>query len=313
MNPDRAARASKQKPGRRPEGTPLLNAATIARIGGMDVRARTVVEGFVSGLHKSPYKGFSVEFAEHRQYMPGDPLKAVDWKVYGKSDRFYVKEFEEETNLRAYLVLDGSASMGFTTGEVSKFDYARYLAAALSYLMLRQQDSVGVLLFDEEIRRFIPPRSAGKHLHVILSELERARPAAATQLAKTLHRLADRVRRRGLVILMSDLFDDPDAVLFALKHFRHKKNEVIVFHVLDAAERTFDFRREAVFRDLETDEEMLVRPWELRPEYVRSVKRWTGRYRRACREIGVDYVPMNTETPFDTALLAYLHKRSRLG
>jgi uncharacterized protein (DUF58 family) len=296
-----------------PSPLSLLDAAVIARLGSMDVRARAVVEGFVSGLHKSPYKGFSVEFAEHRQYMPGDPPKAIDWKVYGKSDRFYVKEFEEETNLRAYLVLDGSASMGFTTGEVTKFDYARTIAAALSYLMLRQQDSVGVLLFDSEIRRFIPPRSAGKHLHVILTELERARPASTTGLADTLHRLAERVKRRGLVILMSDLFDDPDDVLFALRHFRHKKNEVVVFHVLDAAERKFGFQREAIFRDLETGDEMLVRPWELRKEYVKSVEAWIEKYRGACREIGVDYVPMHTETPFDTALLAYLDKRRRLG
>jgi len=295
------------------EGRRLLNAATIARLGAMDVRARTVVEGFVAGLHKSPYKGFSVEFAEHRQYMPGDPPKTIDWKVYGKSDRFYVKEFEEETNLRAYLVVDGSASMGFASGEVTKFDYARYLSAALSYLMIRQQDSVGVLLFDREIRRFIPPRSAGRHLHVILNELERARPASTTGLADTLHRLAERVKRRGLVILLSDLFDDEEKVLFALRHFRHKRNEVIVFHILDVAERKFGFQREAIFEDMETDDRMLVRPWEIRSEYQGAVSQWIERYRRACREIGVDYVPMHTETPFDTALLAYLSKRSRLG
>jgi uncharacterized protein (DUF58 family) len=291
----------------------LLDAAVVARLARMDVRARTVVEGFVAGLHKSPYKGFSVEFAEHRQYMPGDPLKTVDWKVYGKSDRFYVKEFEEETNLRAHLVLDGSASMGFATGDVSKFDYSRYLAAALAYLMIRQQDSVGLLLFDSDIRRFIPARSAGRHLRVLLEELENARPASTTGLAVTLHRLAERVKRRGLIILLSDLFDDADAVLRALRHFRHKRNEVVVFHVLDSAEIRFDFPREAVFRDLETNEEMLVRPWELRDEYRRAVQGWIARYRRGCREIGVDYVPMSTETPFDTALMAYLEKRSRLG
>ncbi len=296
-----------------PAPRPLLDASVIARLGSMDVRARAVVEGFVAGLHKSPFKGFSVEFAEHRQYMPGDPLRLIDWKVYGKSDRFYVKEFEEETNLRAYLVIDGSASMGFSTGEVTKFDYARTLSAALSYLMLRQQDSVGVLLFDSEIRRFIPPRSSGKHLHVILTELERARAASTTGLAKTLHRLAERVKRRGLVIIMSDLFDDPDDVVFALRHFRHKRNEVVVVHVLDAAERDFGFDREAIFRDLETGDEMLVRPWELRKEYRRSVTDWIENYRKTCREIGVDYVPMHTDTPFDTALLAYLDKRRRLG
>jgi len=292
----------------------VLDAATIARLGNMDVRARTVVEGFVAGLHRSPYKGFSVEFAEHRQYMPGDPLKTIDWKVYGKSDRFYVKEFEEETNLRAYLVLDASASMGFSSGgAVTKFDYSRYLAAALSYLMIRQQDSVGVLLFDEEVRRFIPPRSARQHLHVILNELEAARPAERTELAATLHRLAERLKRRGLVVIFSDLFDDPEKVLIALRHFKHNRNEVVVFHVLDAAERDFGFRREAIFRDVETREEMLVRPWEIQREYRDAVGAWIDRYRRSCREIGVDYVPMHTETPFDTALLAYLDKRRRMG
>jgi len=296
-----------------PDRRRLLDAAVIARLSRMDVRARAVVEGFVAGLHKSPYKGFSVEFAEHRQYMPGDPPKTIDWKVYGKSDRFYVKEFEEETNLRAYLVVDGSASMGFASEGITKFDYSRYLAAALSYLMIRQQDSVGLVLFDAEIRRFIPARSAGKHLHVLLTELENARPASTTGLAETLHRLAERVRRRGLVVLLSDLFDDQTAVLRALRHFRHKRNEVVVFHVLDANERLFDFAREAIFRDLETHDEMLVRPWELRPEYRRAMTEWIERYRRGCREIGVDYVSMNTETPFDAALLAYLEKRSRLG
>jgi uncharacterized protein (DUF58 family) len=245
--------------------------------------------------------------------MPGDPLKTIDWKVYGKSDRFYVKEFEEETNLRAYLVVDGSASMGFASAEVSKFDYARYLSAALAWLMIRQRDSVGLLLFDADVRRFIPPRSAGKHLRVLLEELENARPASTTGLARTLHRLAERVKRRGLVILLSDLFEEQDAVVRALRHFRHKRNEVVVFHVLDAAERSFDFPREAIFRDLETQDEMLVRPWELRGDYRRAVAAWIDRYRRGCREIGVDYVPMHTETPFDVALLAYLEKRSRLG
>jgi uncharacterized protein (DUF58 family) len=296
-----------------PERRRLLDASVIARLSRMDVRARAVVEGFVAGLHKSPYKGFSVEFAEHRQYMPGDPPKTIDWKVYGKSDRFYVKEFEEETNLRAHLVLDGSASMGFTSGGISKFDYSRYLAAALAYLMIRQQDSVGLLLFDASIRRFIPARSAAKHLHVLLTELESARPASTTGLASTLHRLAERVKRRGLMVLMSDLFDDQDAVLRALRHFRHKRHEVVVFHVLDANERSFDFPREALFRDLETQDEMLVRPWELRGEYRKAIGEWIERYRRGCREIGVDYVPMNTETPYDAALLAYLEKRSRLG
>ncbi len=293
--------------------TRLLDAAAVAKLGGLHVRARTVVEGFVAGLHRSPYKGFSVEFAEHRPYIAGDPLKNVDWKVYAKSDRYFVKEFEEETNLRAHLVLDASASMGYGSGAVTKFDYARTLAAALAYLMLRQQDSVGLLLFDKEIRRLVPPRSAGHHLHVILNELEQAAPAAETALAETLHRLAERVKRRGLVILLSDLFEDPDEVLRGLRHFRHERHEVVVFHVLDVAERTFSFDREALFRDLETHREMLVQPWEIRDEYRKSVGKWIERLRFSCREMGIDYVPMHTETPYDTALLAYLEKRERLG
>jgi uncharacterized protein (DUF58 family) len=293
--------------------TKLLDAAAVAKLGGLHVRARAVVEGFVAGLHRSPYKGFSVEFAEHRPYIAGDPLKNVDWKVYAKSDRYYVKEFEEETNLRAYLVLDASASMSYGSAAVTKFEYARTLAASLAYLMLRQQDSVGLLLFDEGIRRLVPPRSAGHHLHVLLQELEAAAPASKTALADTLHRLAERVKRRGLVILMSDLLDDPDEVLRGLRHFRHKRHEVVVFHVLDPAERTFGFDREAIFRDLETHREMHVQPWEIRDEVRKSVAKWIERLRFACREMGVDYVPMHTETPFDVALLAYLEKRERLG
>jgi uncharacterized protein (DUF58 family) len=293
--------------------SPLLDAAPAPRLAGLEIRARAVVEGFVAGLHKSPYKGFSVEFAEHRQYMPGDPVRNIDWKVFAKSDRYFVKEFEEETNLRAYLVLDASASMGFASGEVGKFEYARTLAASLSWLMLRQQDSVGLLLFDQGIRRFIPPRSAGHHLRVLLTELEAARPSSGTGIAKTLHELALRIRRRGLVFLMSDLFDDPDEVLRGLRHFRHRRHEVVVFHLLDQAEREFGFDREAIFRDMESGREMLVRPWELRAEYRGAVDAWIARLRDGCREAGVDYVPIDTSTPFDTALHAYLRKRSRLG
>lgn len=293
--------------------TKLLDAASVAKLGGLHIRARAVVEGFVAGLHRSPYKGFSVEFAEHRPYIAGDPLKSVDWKVYAKSDRYYVKEFEEETNLRAYLVLDASASMGYGSGATTKLDYARTLAAAIAYLMLRQQDSVGLLVFDREIRKFVPPRSAGRHLHVLLSELEGVAPAAETALAETLHRLAERVKRRGLILLFSDLFDEPEAVLRGLRHFRHERHEVVVFHVLDPVEKDLASGREAIYRDLETGREMLVQPWEIREEYRKNVAAWVERMRFACREMGVDYVEMGTETPFDVALLAYLDKRERLG
>jgi uncharacterized protein (DUF58 family) len=290
-----------------------LDPAVISRLKGMDIKARLVVEGFVSGLHRGPYKGFSVEFAEHRQYMPGDPIRYVDWKVYGKTDRFYIKEYEEETNLRAYLILDGSGSMGYSSDGITKMEYGCYLAASLAYLMLKQQDSVGLLVFDTRLRRYIPPRSVKKHLHVILKELSAVGAAEETDLGHSLHELAGRVKRRGLIILISDLLDDPDRVIRGLKLFRHRKHEVIVFHVLDPYEITFPFDREVILRDLETDEEVPAVPWEIRAEYRQKVASWISQYRTVLRQSGIDYVPISTATTFDVALFSYLEKRQRLG
>ena len=291
----------------------FLDPAMVSRLATMELRARLVVEGFVTGLHRSPYKGFSVEFAEHRQYMPGDPLKHIDWNVYGKTDRFYVKEYEEETNLRGYVLLDASASMAYGSAEVTKLEYGRYLAAALIYLMLKQQDSVGLLVFDEAVRDFFPPRSNPRQLHLLLSQLDRARPSSATDIGLVLHDLARRVRRRGLVILISDLLDDPDDVVPGLKHFRHLKHEVVVFHVLDPRETEFGFDADATFRDMETGELMTTEPFAIRGDYVKAVDEWKSRLRRECAESGVDYVPVSTATPYDRALFSYLEKRKRLG
>jgi uncharacterized protein (DUF58 family) len=291
----------------------FLDPAVVSKLASMELRARLVVEGFVTGLHRSPYKGFSVEFAEHRQYMPGDPLKHIDWNVYGKTDRFYIKEYEEETNLRGYILLDASRSMAFGADTVSKLEYGRYLAAALIYLMLKQQDSVGLLVFDQAIREFIPPRSNPRQLHVLLSELDRAAPSSETEIGVVLHELARRMRRRGLVILISDLLDDPDDVLPGLKHFRHLKHEVIVFHVLDPREAEFRFERDATFRDMETGDLMTTEPFAIRGDYVEAVDRWLGRLRSECAESRIDYVPIRTSTPYDRALFSYLEKRKRLG
>ncbi len=291
----------------------FLDPGVVSKLATMELRARLVVEGFVTGLHKSPYKGFSVEFAEHRQYMPGDPLKHIDWKVYGKTDRFYVKEYEEETNLRAYILLDASASMAYGADTISKLEYARYLAAALTYLMLKQQDSVGLLVFDQEIREFIPPRSNPTQLHLLLSELDRARPSSETDIGLVLHDLARRIRRRGLVILISDLLDDPRDVLPGLKHFRHLKHEVVVFHVLDPREVEFRFDSDATFRDMETGELMTTEPFSIRGDYVRAVDDWMTMLKRECAESRIDYVPIRTSMPYDRALFSYLEKRKRLG
>jgi len=291
----------------------FLDPEVVARLARMDVRARLVVEGFVAGLHKSPYRGFSVEFAEHRQYMPGDPLRHVDWKVYAKSDKFYVKEYEEETNLRAYLLLDASASMDYTSRGVTKFTYAAQLAASLAYLMLGQRDSVGLVLFDKEVRRSLAPRSAAGQLHTILKELENAKPGSPTNVGDSLRALTERIHRRGLIVLLSDLMDDPESVLTALRYFRHKKHEVVVFHILDPKEVRFDFDREARFEDMEVGNRITAQPWRIQGEYVREIERWRARYRTVCRENRIDYNFVETTTPYDAALFSFLSKRSRLG
>ena len=290
-----------------------LDPAVISRLKGMDIKARLVVEGFVSGLHRGPYKGFSVEFAEHRQYMPGDPIRYLDWKVYGKTDRFYIKEYEEETNLRAYLIMDGSGSMGYSSNGMTKLEYGSYLAASLAYLMLKQQDSVGLLIFDTKLRKYIPPRSVKKHLHVLLKELSDLGAREETDLGESLHELARRVRRRGLIILISDLLDDEEKVIRGLKLFRHRKHEVIVFHVLDPYEVSFPFEHEVILKDMETGEEIPAVPWEVRKEYREKVAAWINRYRTVLRQSGIDYVPVRTSTTFDVALFSYLEKRQRLG
>ncbi len=306
---------------RRGDARSLLDPYFVSKLRGLDLIARLVVEGFITGLHKSPYHGFSVEFAEHRPYMPGDPIRSVDWRVYAKTDRFFIKEFEEETNLRSYLLLDVSSSMAYRSSEqlLTKLEYGVYLSAALAYLMVQQQDAVGLLTFDETIRRWIPSRSVGTHLRVVLGELSRLDPRASelasgrgTRVGESLHYLADRLKRRGLIVLVSDLMDDPARVLTGLKHFRHRQHEVVVFHLLDPAEIDFPFREETVFIDMETRERLSTVPWELAREYRKRVAGWRAAYRRTCAEHAIDYAEIRTDTPYDVALLRYLEKRRRL-
>jgi len=289
-----------------------LKPEVVSKLKSMEMKARLVVEGFITGLHKSPYHGFSVEFAEHRQYMPGDSIRDIDWKVYAKSDRFYVKEFEEETNLKAYILLDASKSMSYTSAKTTKFDYAANLGAALAFLMLKQRDAAGLVVFDQRIRRYIPPKSASVHLHALLTTLSGVTPSESTNVGATLHEMAERIKRRGLIIVLSDLWDDPTRVLAGLKHFRHRKHEVIVFHILDPTEREFNFPEEALFRDMETGEEISTLPWQIRSEYQRTMGAHVDRFRRECRQAFVDYVPVDTSVPYDYALFSYLGKRARL-
>lgn len=290
----------------------FLNPEVVSKLKSMEMRARLVVEGFITGLHKSPYHGFSVEFAEHRQYMPGDPIRSIDWKVFAKSDRYYVKEFEEETNLKAYLLLDASKSMTYTSSKITKFEYASNLVAALTFLMLKQRDAVGLVTFDTHVRNYIPPKSRTVHLHALLSTLARVEPSAETDAGVALHEMAERIKRRGLIVILSDLLDDPTEILAGIKHFRHRKHEVLVFHILDPVERDFTFPAEAIFKDLETGEEISTLPWQIRAEYQRTMSAHIDRFRRECRAAFVDYVPMDTSVPYDYALFSYLSKRQRL-
>ncbi len=292
-----------------------LDPNAISRLAGMEVAARLVVEGFISGMHKSPYQGFSVEFVEHRQYMPGDEIRYIDWKVFGKSDRYYIKKFEEETNLRSYIVLDMSGSMGFksekSSNKLTKFEYACFLSASLTYLMLKQRDSVGLATFDEKLKTYIPPRNGASHLHIIISELEKSSPGKETNISTTFHELAQRIVKRGLVIIISDLLDDPEEVLRSLKHFRHKKHEVIVFHILDPAELLFPFDGTILFKDMETQRQITIEAEILKDEYLRKMKDLINEYKNGCNASLIDYVQVDTSVPFDYALSAYLSKRSK--
>jgi len=290
-----------------------LDPAIVSKLASIELKARLVVEGFIVGLHRSPYHGFSVEFAEHRQYMPGDDFRHIDWKVYGKSDRFYIKQFEEETNLKAYILLDASNSMGYKSDGISKLEYGSYLAASLAYLMLRQQDAPGLLVYDEKIRSYIPPRGARSHITPILKQLNETEPSNKTDAAVAFHELADRIRRRGLIIVISDLLDDPERFLLGLKHFRHRQHEVIVFQILDPYERNFAYGAEARFKDMETGRELLTDPWQIRKEYMAKLEEYLGRISRVCRDSQIDYHLLDTSIPFDRALFGYLAKRSKLG
>ncbi len=306
------------------ESLKYLRPDVVAQLANMELRARLVVEGFITGLHKSPYHGFSVEFTEHRQYMPGDEIKHLDWKVYGKTDRFYIKQFEEETNLKSYLVLDASKSMDYSSngppssslrranGQLRKIEYASYIAAALAYLMVEQRDAVGLTVYDEKVRLSLPPHATRTYLKQILKELEQLQPGNKTGIATSLHLIAEQIKRRGLVIILSDLFDDPAQVMTAFKHFRHRGNEVIVMQVLDPMERSFAFGGDAVFRDMETKEELMTQPWHIQKAYQQSMKEFLEFYKRECRENAIDYVLLDTSMPFDKALFEYLNKRKRM-
>ena len=285
----------------------------VAMLNSISMKAKLVVEGYIIGQHRSPYHGFSVEFSEHRSYEPGDEVKHIDWKLYGKTNRLYVKRYEEETNLRAHLILDTSKSMSYTSNKVSKLDYGSYLLAALSYLMISQQDAAGVVLFDEKIHSFIPPKSTPSHLNTLLNVLDAPKPGNDTKIESVLHQMAERINKRGLVIIISDLLDEPKNVFKGLKHFRHRKQEVILFHILDRNELEFEFENRTKFVDMESGEEITTDPWHIKNDYKNLILDVQKYYRRNCRLNKIDYVPLYTDDSLDKGLSEYFNKRQRLG
>jgi uncharacterized protein (DUF58 family) len=289
----------------------FLDPAVVARLGTLELRARTIVEGFLAGLHRSPFKGFSVEFAEYRQYMPGDDLQTIDWKVYARTDRFYVKKFEDETNLDCHLMVDVSGSMAYGSRGITKFEYAACLAASLGDLMTRQRDAVGLTAFDEAIVEMLPASAKPGHLRALLLALDRLRPGRTTDVSRPLHRLADTLSKRGMVVLISDLLDDPAAVIKGLRHFHYRGTDVIVFHVLDPDELEFPFERATRFEDLETSEEIIAVPGAVREHYLKAIGDLVDRYRRELGGAGIDYHLLTTTQPLELALMEYLSTRSK--
>jgi uncharacterized protein (DUF58 family) len=270
-----------------------------------------VVEGAITGLHASPYKGFSVEFAEHREYTPGDDPRHLDHRMLARTDRLYIKQYEEETNMRVQILLDTSGSMAYKyDAEITKYEYAAHLTAILSYLMTRQQDSVGLTTFDTAVRVDMAARSSPRHFNEMMRQLEGIEPGNETDVAEMLHRLANRFKKRCLIVLISDLYDDPDEVMRALHHFRHRRHEVIVFHVFDKAEIEFPFRDVISFHDLETDERLQIDPAYVRDAYIEQIEQFIETYRRGCAETQIDYVMTDTSTPYDFMLSRYIAKRN---
>jgi uncharacterized protein (DUF58 family) len=294
----------------RPES--YLRPEVIRQVSRLDLRAKFIVEGFLAGLHASPFQGFSVEFSEHRKYVPGDDLKDLDWNVYAKTDKYYLKKFQAETNVTGYLVMDLSASMAYTyRQELTKFDYAICLAAALGYLMIHQQDPVGLVTFDTRIQASLPPRSKRSHLGTILAVLSNLTPTGPTEIAACLHQLASLVKGKSLVMIFSDLLTEPAPVMQALHHLRHRGNEIILFHILDEAEVHFPFDALTEFVDVEEERTLVADARGIREDYVKALEEDRGVYRAECAKAGIDYVPMDTSVSFDRALMEYLLQRQK--
>lgn len=293
----------------------VLTSEDIGKFSNLQVLARQVVEGFCSGLHRSPHKGFSVEFKEHRQYVPGDDIRNIDWKLFGKTDRLYIREYEEETNLRCTILLDSSGSMAYSGSRSngnSKHDYAVRTAACLSWLMLQQQDSVGLVTFNDRVRRYIPPRAQPRHLQAIIGELKKQKPEFETELGDVFHEMVAKIHRRGLLVIISDLFGDVDQLMKSLAHFRHANHDIVIFQIWDPDEIDFPFRQWVQFASLEqAANRHLVDPAQLRRAYLEKLEEFRAQLARGCNRHRISLVPMTTDQPFADSLATYLALRRK--
>lgn len=292
-----------------------LDPQILSSIEGLELKARLIVEGYLSGLHKSPHHGFSVEFAQHREYVPGDDLRYLDWKVYGRSDRYYLKQFEAETNFACHILVDTSDSMSYcsSSAAISKLEYARYVAAAISYLVVKQRDAVGLCTFDSKVQQRIPAGSQSSHLQNIIHILEDSSPEGETAIGPIMHDLSERIKKRGLVIVISDFFDDVDSLLLGLKHFRHRRHDVSLIQIVDPAEQDFPFEDPTLFQGLEHFPDLGVNTRALRPAYLKQFEDFLFNLRRGARELGMEHMLVRTDQPLDQALTNYLACRERFA
>jgi uncharacterized protein (DUF58 family) len=290
---------------------PLLSEEALVRLNKFQLSAKSTVEGFLVGLHKSPYHGFSAEFSDHRQYNPGEPLKDLDWKVLAKTERYYVKRYEEETNLRSYIMLDHSKSMFYASGGSSKIEYATRLAGALAWLMISQKDAAGLYTFNTRITTSLPPKAIRSYTAQLFARLLELKPEEKTDILTPLHQIAEQIRKRSLVILISDLLDEPERIMEALGHFRARQHEVLVFHICDPQEEQFTYKRETEFIDSETGEKITVTPWQIRSEYLANYQAYTQYLKGECHKKSIEYNPVTISTPLEDLLLKYLVKRNR--
>lgn len=292
--------------------TNYLDPRVLDKVARLELRARLVVEGFVTGMHKSPYRGFSVEFAQHREYVQGDDLRHLDWKIFGKADRFVIKQYEEETNLRAHLFLDQSESMNYAhDGGMSKFDYGATACASLAYMIQQQADAVGLTLFDEKVCKQVPPSNTRAGLGNLFGALEQAKTRQQkTKVGAVLHELSSQVRQRGMVMIFSDLFDDPDEVLKGLREIASRGHDIVVFHVFDRDELEFPFERMTLFQGLEQFPELLCDPKSLRDAYLAEITGFAERIKKGCLGQRIDYVRITNDTPLDVVLTSYLSART---